>query len=235
VAAAPVVSEVRPENNFGAFGFLKTGPRNPAGFFDAAGPGDYVMTVELSGRNIGAYSFRLEQGQSSDPFGPPAGLRRTGPWSKTAIIGRAVERPADSLRAAVWLSTRDLPGYKPGQQTRFTAHITLAGKELCFFEGVASNEEWTYYVLPLMQGTRASKGPYRWEDLTKTAGDYAFVLKVQGAVAKEFKFKVANGTMVRIPQNELSYSGTDALAPQGISNNHGTYIREERYWLAPIQ
>jgi len=235
ISTAAVKSAVRPENGFSAFGILNAGPANPSGFFKAAGTGDYTMSVELAGRNIGGYSFKIEEEKSADPFNPKSGFKRTGPWSKTAIIGRAVDRPNESVRVGVWLNTRDLPGYKPKTQTPYTAQITRAGKELCFVEGVASDEEWTYYVLPMMQGTRAAKGPFKWEDLTKTPGDYSFVIKVNNAIAKEFKFKVAGGTIVRIPQNELAYQGNDALAPQGVPNNQGTYMREERFWLAPIQ
>lgn len=231
-----IVGEPRPETPFAqAFGVINAAPTMPAGFFDADGPGDYTMSVELGGAKLGSYSFRLEAQASADPFAAAKGLSRSGPWPKTAVLGRAMERPNEPLRVGAWFNVRDLPGYQAGKQTPFTAQITRGGKELAFVEGIATDEDWVYYSLVMMQGTRAAKGPFTWSDLTKAPGDYAFVIRVKGVVAKEFPFKVAGGTMVRIPQNELSYSGPDALAPQGVQLNQGTYMREERYWLAPVR
>lgn len=236
VGRAGIVGQPRPETAFSnAFGVISPGPDSPAGFFDADGPGDYTMNVELGGKSIGSYNFKLAGQTAGDPFAKPAGLLRTGPWSGTAIIGRVVEFPNEPLHAGVWMNIRDLPGYQAGKRTPFTAQILKGAQELAFVEGSVTDDDWTYYNMILMKGTRATKGPFTWADLTKTPGDYSLAIRVNGAIAKQWPFKVANGSIARIPQNELNYSGPGYLAPQGVQNTQGTYMREERYWLAPVR
>jgi hypothetical protein len=230
VSSVPVVSEVFPERNLSAFGQVV--PDRVPGQFKADGAGDYTLTLELGGRNIGAYSFRLEQPGGSDPFAPKAGLRRVGPWSKAAIVSNTPDRPDDFLRVRAWLSTVDLPGYQPKRQTPFTGVLLRGGKEIAYApDMVASDEDWNYFTMEMYQGVTASKKRFTWADLVKTPGDYSFGIRVKGAIAKEYRFKVEGGTIVRIPQNQLSYQGADSLSPQGVPQNN----REEQFWTAAVQ
>lgn len=232
VSSVAVVSEVFPENNLKAFGrVVPDSGANP--FFDADGPGDYTMSLELGGKVIGAYSFRLEQGTSADAFAPKPPMRRAGPWSKSVLVANPLERPDDKLLAWVWLSKRDLPGYNAAQPTPYNVVVLRAGKEVAYGPmGAVSDDDWFAFRQEFAHDTPALKNAaFRYADLVKTAGDYSVAVKVRGAVAKEFKFKVANGAIVRIPQNELSYGGLDFLSPQGT---YGSY-RIEHFWTAPLQ
>lgn len=232
VSSVNVVSEVFPENGLKAFGQVVPDiGANP--FLDAEGPGDYTMSVELGGKAIGAYSFKLEQGTSADPFAPKQGFRRTGPWSKTAIIVNPIERPGEKLMAWVWLSARELPGYKAGERVPFNVVVLRSGREVAYGPLMAAtDEDWTPFRIDLAHDKPAVKNAaLTYADLVMTPGDYSLAVKVRGAVAKEFKFRVANGAIVRIPQNELSYTGLDALSPQGTFGSR----RVEHFWTAAIQ
>lgn len=230
VSAVPVISEAFPERNLSAFGQVV--PAGVPGSFKADGAGDYVLTLELGGRSIGSYAFRLEQPAGGDPFAPKAGLRRSGPWSKAAIVSNTPEQPDGFLMVRAWLSTLDLPGYQAKKRTPFTGVLLRAGKEIAYApDMVASDEDWNYFTMEMFQGLTASKKRFTWADLIKSPGDYSFGIRVNGAIAKEYKFKVAGGSIVRVPQNELSYQGADGLSPQGVPQNN----REEQFWTAPIQ
>lgn len=232
VSSVNVVSEVFPENNLKAFGEVKP-DIGASPFFDADGPGDYTMSVELGGKAIGAYSFRLEQGASADAFAPKPDFRRTGPWSKTAIIANPIERPSEKVMAWVWLSARELPGYKAGERVPFNVVLLRAGREVAYGPVLAAtDEDWVPFRIDLAHDKPTLKNAaLTYADLIKTPGDYSIGVKVRGAIAKEFKFRVANGAIVRIPQNELSHTGLDALSPQGT---FGSY-RIEQFWTAPVQ
>lgn len=77
---------VEPWPPHAAFGNLK--PADGQMSFGPIPAGDYVMSVEMNGKEISAYSFSLAAEQGGDPFNPKNSLVRTGPWSKGGVSDR---------------------------------------------------------------------------------------------------------------------------------------------------
>ncbi len=218
---------VEPWPPHAAFGHLKAA--NGQMGFGPIAAGDYVMSVELKGQEISAYSFSLKQEVGSDPFNPSTELVRTGPWSKTAfLIGPAGQDTGDPVMVGIWLSTRELPGYTPGKQTPITMHLLNGGKQVGLVEGVVSDRHWQFFRHEVRQGH--GLGPVKWAALIGQPGAYTLEYRSSGKVIRAFKFQVAGGKISRIASNELGYAGSDALPPQSLIRD----TRVQEYWPAPI-
>ncbi len=94
---------VEPWPPHAAFGNLK--PADGDVSFGPVPAGDYVMSVELNGKEISAYSFGVKAEKGSDPFNPKNSLVRTGPWSTAAFLIGPVQDKGDSVDVGIWLST----------------------------------------------------------------------------------------------------------------------------------
>jgi len=225
VVTKNMIIEPWPPHN--AFGNLK--PADGQVGFGPIAAGDYVMSVEMGGKEISAYSFSLKAEQGADPFNPSNELVRTGPWSKAAfLIGPANDTGA-SIEVGIWLSTREFPGYAPKKQIPYTLHLMNGAKQMALVEGVVSDGQWNLFKPDMRQGH--GLGPVKWATLLSTPGAYTLELRAAGKTIRSYKFQVAGGKISRIPQNELGYAGADALPPQSLLSD----ARKEEYWLAPIQ
>ncbi|MCX6602633.1 MAG: hypothetical protein NTV52_03485 [Acidobacteria bacterium] len=218
---------VEPWPPHAAFGNLK--PADGQVGFGPITAGDYVMSVEINGKEISAYPFSLKAEQGGDPFNPKNSLVRTGPWSKAAFLIGPVEDNGASVEVGIWLSTRELPEYVPRKQVPYTLHLMTGGKQMGLVEGMVSDDDWTLFKPEVRQGHGG--GPVKWKVLIGTPGAYTLEYRAAGKTIRTYKFQVAGGKVSRIAQNEVGYAGTDALPPQSLIADR----RREEFWLAPIQ
>jgi len=107
---------VEPWPPHAAFGNLK--PADGQMSFGPIPAGDYVMSVEMNGKEISAYSFSLAAEQGGDPFNPKNSLVRTGPWSKAAFLIGPVEDTGQSVEVGIWLSTGSCRDTRRGNRFR---------------------------------------------------------------------------------------------------------------------
>ncbi|MBL8236747.1 MAG: hypothetical protein JNM66_04975 [Bryobacterales bacterium] len=225
VVTKNMIIEPWPPHN--AFGNLKAADGLMG--FGPIGAGDYVMSVEMGGKEISAYKFSVAAEKGADPFDPSNELVRTGPWSKTAFLIGPTKDAGDNIQAGIWLSTREFPGYAPKKQIPYTLHLMNAGKQVALVEGVVSEGPWNLFKPEFMRGH--GLGPVKWATLIGTPGAYTLELRAAGKTIRSYKFSVAGGKIARIPQSELGYEGTDSLPPQSLLSD----ARKELFWLAPIQ
>lgn len=210
-----------------AFGNLK--PADGRMSFGPIAAGEYTMSVEMGGKEISAYSFSLTAEKGGDPFNPSNELVRSGPWSKTAFLIGPTNDTGASIEVGIWLSTREFPGYAPRKQVPYTLHLLNGGKQMALVEGVVSDGQWNLFKPDMRQGH--GLGPVKWATLLNTPGTYTLELRALGKTFRTYKFQVAGGKITRIPSNEISYTGADALPAQSLLSD----ARKEEYWLAPIQ
>ena len=218
---------VEPWPPHAAFGNLK--PADGQMSFGPIPAGDYVMSVEMNGKEISAYSFSLAAEQGGDPFNPKNSLVRTGPWSKGGVSdrpGRGYGAIGGSGHLAEY---RELPGYAPRKQVPYTLHLINGGKQIGLVEGMVSDGDWTLFKPEVRQGHGG--GPVKWKVLISNPGADTLEYRAAGKTIRTYKFQVAGGKIGRIAQNELGYAGPDGLPPQSLISDK----RVEQFWLAPIR
>jgi hypothetical protein len=225
VVTKNMIIEPWPPHN--AFGNLKAADGQMG--FGPIPAGDYVMSVEMNGKEISAYPFSLTAEKGADPFNPSNELVRSGPWSKTAFLIGPTNDTGDSIQVGIWLSTREFPGYAPNKQVPYTLHLLNGAKQIGLVEGAVSEGPWNLFKPEVRQGHGG--GPVKWATLINTPGAYTLELRAAGKTIRSYKFQVAGGKISRIPQNQLGYAGADALPVQSLLSD----ARKELFWLAPIQ
>jgi len=213
-------------NPFNAFGNLKPAGNDP--FVGPIGAGDYVMSVEINGKEITAYPFSLKSTGTGDPFNPQTELVRTGPWSKTMFLIGPVEDTGLPVTVGLFVSTRELPGYAPGKPAKVSLHLLRGSAEIGAIETTIHQNDWNFSRNDLRFGREHRL--VAWKTLVSNPGAYTLEYRSGGKVIRSHKFTVAGGTVTRIPQNEPGYTGTDALPPQTILQSK----RMQEFWLAPI-
>jgi hypothetical protein len=218
---------VEPWPPLAAFGNLR--PEGTASFGPIAA-GDYVLSVEVGGKEISAYSFSVKSEKGTDPFDPKTELLRSGPWNKPVIILKCrLPDTGSNATVGLWMSSREIPGCRVGKPCPITIHVLRAGRQVGLVEGAVNEGDWRYQDYELMTGHGG--GPVKWAGLLSQAGTYTLEYRGGGKLLRSYRFEIAGGKIARIPQNEISYAGADALPAQ---TRHGD-TRYESYWLAPIQ
>ena len=192
-------------------------------------PGDYVMSVELKGKEISAYSFSMQPQGTPDPFIPKTEMVRSGPWSKTAFLTALVEVPTPLAGIGMYVSTREFPGFVPGKHAPFTVHLLRGATQIGLIESTATYSDWVFFKGDFQIGR--GKGFVRWSDVTSNAGAHAVEVRSGGKTLRNYKFNVAGGKVAMIPANDPSFAGTGALPAQTLLNNR----RTQAFWLAPVQ
>lgn len=225
VVTKNMIIEPWPPHN--AFGNLRAADGQVG--FGPIGPGDYVMSVEMNGKEISSYAFSAKAEKGTDPFDPKTELVRTGPWSKPAFLIGPVQDNGASLEVGIWLSTRELPGYAPKKQIPYTLHLMNGAKQVGLVEGMVSDADWTIFRPEVRTGHGG--GPVKWATIINSPGSYTLEYRAGGKTIRTYKFQVAGGQISRIPTNEISYAGADALPPQSLIADK----RVQEFWLAPIQ
>lgn len=190
--------------------------------------GDWVMAVEMNGKEISAYPFSVKAEKSADPFDPKTELVRTGPWNKTAILISNVKE-GYNVDAAIWVSTREVPGGQPGKRYPLTIHVTCGAKQVGFVEGAVSLPDWTFYQYELKTGPGG--GPLKWSALMNQAGKCALEYRVNGKAVRSYEFRIAGGEIAPLAQADINYAQADALPAQSVQGD----TRFTYAWLAPIQ
>ena len=232
--AASADAEIVPMVGYPAFGVLQGASGGPP-FLGPIDAGDYVFAVELGGKEISAYSFKMVLEQGSDPFNPTKNMVRSGPWSKAAFLINPIERPADAVNVGMWVNTREMPGYAPNKQSPWSLHLLTGGVQVASVDGQVTDPDWTFFRMDLRhKSAQASSGPFTWANLTAKPGRYTLEYRSGGTVVRSYQFQVAGGTVNRIPSNQLGYEGSDALPPQSIMTMSGSTQRVEQFWLAPV-
>jgi hypothetical protein len=217
---------IRPWAPYEAFGEMRA--KDNQDQFGPIPPGDYVMSVELKGKEISAYSFSMKPQGSPDPFNPKTEFVRTGPWSKTAFLTALVEVPVPLAGIGMYISTREFPGFVIGKPAPFSVHLLRGGTQIGLIESTAHTSDWAFFKEDFQVGR--GKGFVKWSDVTATAGVYAVELRSGGKTVRSYKFNVAGGKVTLIPANEPSFAGSSALPAQTLLNNR----RTQAFWLATI-
>ena len=220
---------IRPWAPHGAFGELRT-----AGNQDSLGPihaGDYVVSVEIGGKEVSAYSFSMKSEGSGDAFNPKTEMVRSGPWSKTAFLTALTDVNVPLAGIGMYVSTRELPGYTAGKHGPFSVHLLRAGAQIGSIESTATTSDWTFFKGDFHVNKAQGYGFVKWADVTGTPGAYSVEFRAGGKTLRSYKFTVAGGKLVMIPANEPSFAGPTALPAQTLINNR----RTQAFWLAPIQ
>ena len=232
--AASIDAEIVGMQGYPAFGVLQGRSGAPA-FLGPIEAGDYVFAVELEGKEISAYSFKMALEQGTDPFNPTKAMVRSGPWSKVAFLINPIERPADAVNFGMWVSTREMPGYAPNKQIPWSLHLLTGAVQVASVDGMVTDPDWTFFRIDLRhKSAQASSGPFTWANLMARPGRYTIEFRSGTRVVRSYQFQVAGGTVNRIPTNVLEYEGTDALPPQSIMTMSGSTQRVEQFWLAPV-
>jgi hypothetical protein len=218
---------IRPWAPYDAFGEMRA--KDNQDQFGPIPPGDYVMSVELKGKEISAYSFSMKPQASPDPFNPKTEMVRTGPWSKAAFLTALVEVPVPLAGVGMYVSTREFPGFVVGKPAQFTVHLLRGGTQIGLIESTAHVSDWTFFKGDFQVGR--GKGFVKWSDVTGTAGGYLVEVRSGGKTIRSYKFSVAGGKVGLIPANEPSFGGTGALPAQTLLNNR----RTQAFWLAGVE
>lgn len=220
---------IRPWAPHGAFGELRT-----VGNQDSLGPipaGDYVVSVEIGGKEVSAYSFSMKSEGSGDAFNPQTEMVRSGPWSKTAFLTALTDVNLPLAGIGMFVSTREFPGYTVGKHGPFSVHLLRAGAPLGQIESTATTSDWAFFKGDFQVLKGKGYGFVKWSEVTGTPGPYSVELRAGGKTLRTYKFTVAGGKVVSIPSNEPSFAGPSALPAQTLLNNRRTLA----FWLAPIQ
>ena len=231
---ASTAAEIVPMVGYPAFGVLQGRSGAPA-FLGPIEAGDYVFAVELNGKEISAYSFKMVLEQGTDPFNPTKDMVRSGPWSKAAFLINPIENPGEAVNVGIWVNTREMPEYAPNKQSPWSLHLLNGGAQVASVDGRVTDSDWTFFRIDLRhKSPQASSGPFTWANLMAKPGKYTLELRSGTNVVRAYQFQVAGGTVNRIPSNQLGYNGTDALPPQSIMTMTGSTQRVEQFWLAPV-
>lgn len=218
---------VEPWPPHAAFGNLRSADGQVG--FGPISAGDFVMSVEIDGKEVSAYAFSVKSEKGSDPFDPRTDLVRTGPWSKPAFLIGPINNADRPVQVGLWVNTRELPGYAPHKQIPYTLNLMKGGKQVGLVEGAVTDPDWTLFKPEVRTGHGG--GPVYWSTLIAAPGAYTLEYRAGGKTIRSYKFKVEGGKVSRIPQNEVGYARPDALPPQSLLSDS----RLEEYWLAPIQ
>lgn len=218
--------QAEPYYNAPAFGRAK--PKASV-FLEHKGAGTYTLSLELAGKEVGGFQYQVTETGGNDPFNPEKKLLYDGPWNKTVLLTRQVTNPTAPLGLFLFLPTRDLPGFAPNKQLPFRVELQKDGKEVAYFEGVATENQNLSFHQDLMQGVRGQKKAFTYEMLTAAPGNYEVVVKSGTAVARRHKFSVAGGKILQPAARELAHPGQDFLAPQTFFGERQT----ELFWLVP--
>lgn len=229
--AAVVTKEIviRPWAPHGAFGEMRA-----AGNQDAFGPipaGDYVLSVEIGGKEVSAYPFSMKSVGTGDPFNPQIEMVRSGPWSKTAFLTALTDVNVPLAGIGMFVSTRELPGYAPGKPGPFSVHLLRGAAQIGLIESTATYSDWTFFKGDFRVGKGMGQGFLKWADVTGAPGAYAVEFRAGGKTLRSYKFTVAAGKVTLLPANEPTFAGPSALPAQTLLNNR----RTQAFWLAPIQ
>jgi hypothetical protein len=135
-----------------------------------------------------------------------------------------------------WMSLRETPG--AAKDARVTIHLLANGKEIAASTGpvIPTLTDWQF--IQHRQLSVPSLPRNHWltlNDLTRTNGEVALVVKANGQPIETYKTEVSGGQIRRLPQNALSWEPRASfISPRFIDVSAGTnsrYKMFEMYWI----
>lgn len=217
--------------NFPAFGLLSAdGP----GIVHLRKTGDFIINYKADGEVITHFPFHMETASSNNPYNPSTLYLRDGPWNYLAYITYDPENSDDLIRFNWWTNLREIPNTK---NAKISVSVMRGNTEIAHSESdkIVSYKNWQPFKSILVHPDTKNTKHFTINDLTKISGNYTVILKANGKPFKSFSFKISDGKINEIAENNLNYAPhKDFIAPRILdisSGSNSSYKVLQACWI----
>jgi len=197
--------------------------------------GDYVMSVDLNGEPITAFSFTMTVEESEDPFNPAKTFRREGPWRELGFLASPTGAPDQPLGFHFWTNGEELPEAKP---QRAEVRVLLGDELVALYKDPVSvsGAKWRRHRRDLVTPEKpVGNHAFTLEKLLARPGEYTVRVESGGRVVKTWPLVVANGKIAAHARTGLGTEPhTDYIVPKYIDRSAGSsggYRSFDVFWL----
>jgi hypothetical protein len=199
-------------------------------------PGDFVLTIKVTDEVITRFPFTLVSEANADPYGPPRGFLRDGPWRDLAYLSLPATGGNSNMKFNWWMSLRELPVGMTDPAV--TIRLMQGYKEVA-----RSSEElrlreldWQCFSTELVKTKPKDKGRLTLNELVGHDASYLLIVEADHVPIKSYQLEVRGGRVQRAEQSRIDFEPhADFISPRfaeaSASATASEYSVTDAYWL----
>jgi hypothetical protein len=180
--------------------------------------GDFVLTIKLADEVITRFPFSLVAEPNPDPYAPPKGFFRDGPWRDLAYFSQPANSASGGLRFNWWMSLRELPIGMTNPSV--TLHLMQDAREIArsVEEFRLDKEDWQFFASDLVK-TKGSNRQLTLNELASRDSIYLLIVKANDVPIKSYRLEVRGGRLQRAEQSRIDFAPhADFISPRFVES-----------------
>jgi hypothetical protein len=198
--------------------------------------GDFVLTIKAGEEVITRLPFSIVAETGDDPYGPPKGFLRDGPWRDLAYLSLPAYGANANVKFNWWMSLRELPAHMVTPAVRL--RLLQGYKEVARSTDVHTLTEldWQFFASELVKTSGRNRGPLTMNELVARDASYLLIVEANNTPIKSYRLEVRNGHLQRADQSRIDFEPhADFISPRFVETSVGGSSSEaavtDAYWL----